>query len=143
MSSPAPVPVVCGIIERGGTFLAARRGPRQTNPGRWEFPGGKVCPDETPEDALVRELREELGAEIALEARLRSHVYSYPSITIELIPFVCTMVSGGLHPSEHAEVRWFAPHEADSIAWTPADILVLKAYIDKRKQCARHARQRA
>jgi 8-oxo-dGTP diphosphatase len=125
------VPVACGIIEQNGTFLAARRGPGQSNPGLWEFPGGKVRPRESAEEALSRELREELGIGVSATARLSSHVHEYPSIVIELIPFLCVLNQGQPQPNEHAEVRWLKPREALSLSWSPADIPVLKEYLGK------------
>src|SRR5512136_1439957 len=123
------VPVVCGIIERRCRFLAAMRGPDRLNAGLWEFPGGKVRRDETVEAALARELREELCVEISVGSRLSTHLHVYPSITIELIPFVCTLVKGRPQSREHTAVRWLESKEALSLAWAPADIPVLNEYL--------------
>jgi 8-oxo-dGTP diphosphatase len=123
------VPVVCAIIERGPKFLAARRAPGQSNAGLWEFPGGKVHAEETPSDALVRELREELGFDVKPAASLSSNRHSYPWISIELIPFVCTIVNGEPEPREHAEIRWVDEKEALELEWAEADKPILREYL--------------
>jgi 8-oxo-dGTP diphosphatase len=130
MPGPLPhaVPVACGIVEQGGRFLAARRGPCRSNAGLWEFPGGKIRADETAEMALTREMREELRLEISITARLSPNRYSYPWITIELNPFICSIVRGEPRLSEHAEIRWVTVQEAKELEWSPADVAVLEEY---------------
>lgn len=123
------VSVVCGIIERGDLFLAALRGPAQSNANLWEFPGGKVCSSETAEAALQRELREELGIEVSVTTPLPSHTFTYPWITIELTPFICTLVHGEPRPREHAEIRWVTLQEAQVLQWAPADVAVVREYL--------------
>jgi 8-oxo-dGTP diphosphatase len=127
-SPSAPVPVVCGIIEREDRFLAALCGNTQSNAGLWEFPGGKICTGETAETALARELREELCLDIAIIAKLPPSRYSYPRMTVELNPFVCFPVRSEPRLCEHAEIRWVTVHEAKALAWAPADVAVLEEY---------------
>jgi 8-oxo-dGTP diphosphatase len=127
------VPVVCGIIEHNNKFLAAQRGTGQSNAGFWEFPGGKVHCGETAEAALLRELKEELAIEVSITVPLASHTYTYPWITINLIPFVCSLTSGEPHPREHAGVKWIDSSDARTLPWTPADVPVLKEYLDSKK----------
>jgi 8-oxo-dGTP diphosphatase len=129
--SPGPVPVVCAIIERKGLMLACRRNPRQTNAGLWEFPGGKVRQGEPLRDALVREIREELGIEVVPNTPLTPVTHTYPWITIELIPFVCSIKQGEPHPHEHAEVRWVDKTEAMGLEWAEADVPIVKEYCQK------------
>ncbi|MGA2507809.1 MAG: (deoxy)nucleoside triphosphate pyrophosphohydrolase [Chitinispirillaceae bacterium] len=133
MPGPLPlsnaVPVACGIIERNDVFLAAQRGAGQSNAGLWEFPGGKIDRGETAETALVRELQEELGIEVAITAKLAPFSHAYPWIAIELIPFVCKIIKGEPHPCEHAEVRWINICNSDLLVWAPADIPVLREYL--------------
>ena len=130
-SAKAGVPVVCGIIERGGTFLAALRGPGQSNAGLWEFPGGKIRTGETAEAALVRELREELGIDVSVRTALTANRHAYPDLTIELIPFICSHFRGEPRPREHTEVRWVTVQEAQALEWAPADVPVLREYLDR------------
>ena len=121
--------VVCAVIFRGSKFLAARRSAAQSNALLWEFPGGKVDQDEIETNALVRELQEELGIVVAAGKRLTPVLYKYPSFTIELIPYLCTIVSGTPHSHEHAEIRWIFPEEAQELEWAPADIPVLQEIV--------------
>ncbi|MBN1130247.1 MAG: (deoxy)nucleoside triphosphate pyrophosphohydrolase [Chitinispirillaceae bacterium] len=123
------VPVVCAVIERNGLILACRRAAGRTNAGFWEFPGGKVKNGETPQEALAREIREELGIGIGVETPLSPVVHPYPWITIELIPFICSLENGEPHPREHAELRWIDRKEAQTLAWAAADVAVAKGYI--------------
>ena len=128
MGSSDPVPVVCAIIERKGLILACCRSPRQTNAGLWEFPGGKVRRSESLRSALVREIREELGIEVVPHRPLTMVTHAYPWITIELIPFVCSIEEGEPHPHEHDAVRWVDKKEAMGLAWAPADAPIVREY---------------
>jgi 8-oxo-dGTP diphosphatase len=130
--SPGPIPVVCAIIERAGLMLACRRNPRQTNAGLWEFPGGKVRQGEPLRDALEREIREELGIEVVPHTPLSPVTHTYPWITIELIPFVCSIDKGEPHPHEHAEVRWVDKKKAMGLEWAEADVPIVGEYCQKR-----------
>lgn len=129
MTGRAAVPVVCAIIERDGRFLAAKRAPAQSNGLLWEFPGGKVGDGESARDALVRELREELGITVKVLSPLTPSTHAYPWITIELIPFICTISDGEPRPHEHAEIRWVTGDEAGRLTWAAADVAVLEEYL--------------
>lgn len=129
-SEAAIVPVVCGIIERGTTFLAALRGNSRSNANLWEFPGGKIRRNETAETALVRELREELNIEVSVKKPLTPNRHTYPHATIELIPFICAIVNGEPNPNEHAEIRWLDATSAQGLPWAPADLPILKEYLN-------------
>jgi 8-oxo-dGTP diphosphatase len=134
MQSQSPVPVVCAIIERGALFLAARRAPGMSNEGLWEFPGGKVHEGESNDAALVREINEELGIIVAPGPGLHISLYTYPWISIKLIPLLCTIVEGEPHPHEHDEVKWVDPATARTLHWAPADIPILNEYIVARAE---------
>ncbi|MFP4015315.1 MAG: (deoxy)nucleoside triphosphate pyrophosphohydrolase [Chitinispirillaceae bacterium] len=127
----APVKVSCAIIEEGEKILVARRGAQQSQAGLWEFPGGKVDLNETAEEALVRELQEELGIYVAVERSLTPVVHSYPTLYIELIPFVCRIVRGKPYPHEHSEILWLHPVSASTLDWAPADIPILEEYLSR------------
>lgn len=119
--------VVGAAIVRDGAILCARRGPGGPLADLWEFPGGKIEPNELPHDALVREIREELGCEISVDANVNSHTHSYPFARITLHTYVCSIVAGDPVPTEHSEVTWLRPSELHSLDWAPADIPAVTA----------------
>lgn len=92
--------------------------------GLWEFPGGKVEPDESPREALVREIEEELGCTIAVGEEITRTTHAYDFATIVLTTFWCALLDGEPEPesSEHHELRWLPPAELSSLDWAPADI---------------------
>jgi 8-oxo-dGTP diphosphatase len=92
----------------------------------WEFPGGKVDPGESPESALVRELREELAVEVEVGPPLGPVVWNYGEKTIRLRPFWCAILSGDLLALEHEQVLWILPADFDRLPWAPADIPILR-----------------
>lgn len=118
--------VVCGVIGNGeGLYLACQRPAGKHLGGLWEFPGGKVDPGESPEAALVRELREELAVDVELGASLTPVVWDYAGKTIRLLPFHCTIIGGELQALEHQDLRWCAPAHFGSLDWAEADIPIL------------------
>ncbi|AHF89961.1 NUDIX hydrolase [Opitutaceae bacterium TAV5] len=134
MSAPASassvVSVVCALIEREGRVFVAQRPPHKHLGGKWEFPGGKIEPGETPEAALVRECREELGCEVVPGERLPEAVHDYGTVVIRLIPFVARLAEPAIDPqsSEHAAVRWILPEEFASLDMPAADEPIVRAY---------------
>lgn len=121
MSSAAARPVVGAAIVVDGRLLAARRTEPPQLAGGWELPGGKVDPGETPEQACVREVREELGCEIEVGRLLEGR----QQLTTELVlqAYVCRLVEGEPDPMllEHDALRWLAPEELEDLRWLPAD----------------------
>ena len=103
-------------------MLCAQRGPRGALAGLWEFPGGKVEPDEFPRHAIEREIAEELGCvvEVGDEVTTTSHEYDFGVVT--LTTFWCRLVEGTPDPTEHADLVWLAPVDLDTLAWAPADL---------------------
>ena len=116
-----PVEVVAALIWSDGRFLACRRPPDKARPLLWEFAGGKVEPNETREQAVVRECREELDIIIRPESVFREVVHDYPDITIRLTLFNAVIVSGEPRAIEHCELRWLTPEEARDYPFCPAD----------------------
>lgn len=119
------IEVVCGVIgNEDGCFLACLRPRGKHLGGLWEFPGGKVEPGESPAHALERELREELGVDVAVGAALDPVPWSYDRGDICLLPFLCVITSGDLRPIEHERLHWCAPEDFQTLAWAPADLPV-------------------
>ena len=117
----APVEVVAAVIERDGRILACRRAPGRAAAGRWEFPGGKVEPGETDEQALVREIREELGVDIAMGERVPGEWPLHGDLVLHL--YRATLAGGEPMPLEqHDEIRWVAIADFDSVDWLPSDV---------------------
>ena len=112
--------VVAAIIRDKGRIFATQRGYGPYKDG-WEFPGGKIEPGETPEEALKREIREELDTEIEVGEPAGHIEYDYPEFHLSMDCFFCTLLSGSLTLKEHEAARWLSPAELDSISWLPAD----------------------
>lgn len=114
--------VVGAVIVNDGRVLCAQRGPDGSLPGMWEFPGGKIEEHETPADALVREIREELNCEVTLEEEITTTSYEYDFGTVTLTTFYCRLTRGHPQISEHETFEWATPVELDRFDWAPADI---------------------
>ena len=105
-------------------IYATRRGKGEFK-GGWEFPGGKREEGEDGEQTVVREIREELGADIAVESHLGTVEWQYPSFFLVMDCYLCHVRDGRLTLSEHDEARWLALEDIGSVAWLPADTLVV------------------
>ena len=113
--------VVAAAIERDGRYLVARRTRPADVAGRWEFPGGKVEPGETEEQALAREIREELGVEIAINERVPGEWPLHSDLVLHL--YRATLSGGEPMPLEqHDEIRWVTIADFDSVDWLPSDV---------------------
>ena len=117
--------VAAAIIREGGRIFATQRGYGEFK-DFWEFPGGKVEPGETPEEALVREIREELDTEISVGERAARVEYDYPEFHLSMECFFAEVVSGGLVLKEHEAARWLSGEELDSVDWLPADLELIE-----------------
>ena len=113
-------------ILRNGRVFATQRGYGDWK-DYWEFPGGKIEPGETPEEALAREIREELDTVIAVGGKLASVVYDYPAFRLSMDCFFAEVLEGDLILKEHEAARWLDREELESVQWLPADLEVLKA----------------
>ena len=118
------IKVVAAIIAEKGRIFATQRGYGEFKDG-WEFPGGKIEEGETPQQALVREIQEELDTEVEVGDLLGTVEYDYPTFHLSMQCFLCRIKSGRLNLKEHEAARWLAEDELDSVDWLPADIEVL------------------
>lgn len=132
-SAPHPaLPVVCAlIVDDAGRVLVAQR-PKHKHLGlSWEFPGGKVEAGETPENALIREIHEELGCHILPLHPLPACRHDYGTLLIELLPFVARLApeSPAPSPNEHPAVNWLRPEQLGTLDLAPADRSVLRHFL--------------
>lgn len=130
------IKVVAAIIIENGNVFATQRGYGEFKDG-WEFPGGKVEANETPEDALVREIKEELDTEIEVLELLDTVEYDYPKFHLSMDCFICKMKSGDLILKEHEAAKWLTKETLDSVDWLPADeglIGKIEEYLGKETQ---------
>lgn len=136
-SKSDPVFVVAAVIYRLGDpekrILVVRRGPEQSGAGSWEFPGGKVERGESPEQALVREIDEELGLVIHVGESLGEVLYSYPNKTIRLRVYWAEAVSTDLSLTEHDAFKWCLPEEVEISELSEAD----RPFVEKLLQSKR------
>ena len=120
MNERKHIEVVAAIILRERRIFATQRGYGEWKDW-WEFPGGKIEPGESPEDALKREIREELATEIEVDELLTTVEYDYPKFHLTMHCYLCTIISGDLTLLEHEDARWLALDELDCVKWLPAD----------------------
>lgn len=115
------VKVVAAIIRNQDKIFATQRGYGEFQ-GGWEFPGGKIETGETPEEALVREIKEELDTLIVPGRKIACIEYDYPQFHLSMECFWAEIVSGELILKEHKDAKWLSKGELDSVAWLPADL---------------------
>ena len=120
------IEVVAAIIHQGGKILATQRGYGE-HKGMWEFPGGKMEPGETQEEAIRREIAEELNVQICVERKVCTVEYDYPQFHLTMHCFWCSMAGGELVLKEHESAQWLERTQWDAVEWLPADVEVVKA----------------
>ena len=127
--------VVAAIIIKDNKIFATQRGYGEFKDG-WEFPGGKVEQGEAPENAIVREIKEELDTTIEVKDYFDTVEYDYPNFHLSMKCYICTVVSGKLELLEHEAAKWLDKDSLDTVDWLPADLgLVdkLKYYLSKNR----------
>ncbi|MHA7127092.1 (deoxy)nucleoside triphosphate pyrophosphohydrolase [Janibacter indicus] len=116
------IDVVGAVIVERGRILCAQRGPGGPLGGMWEFPGGKIEPGESPEQALAREIDEELQCSVTVGPRVTTTRHQYSFAIINLSTYWCDLEHGEPATTEHASLQWLRPTELDRLEWAPADI---------------------
>ncbi|MDR2281855.1 MAG: (deoxy)nucleoside triphosphate pyrophosphohydrolase [Sphingobacterium sp.] len=123
--------VTCAIIVHDDKILICQRSATMKLPLKWEFPGGKVEAGESKEECLRREVQEELGITIGIGQALTPVAYDYPAFSICLSPFVCTLESGTVRPTQHAQALWVNATELLDYDWAEADIPIVMEYLNQ------------
>ncbi|MFC3561154.1 (deoxy)nucleoside triphosphate pyrophosphohydrolase [Pedobacter jamesrossensis] len=124
------IPVSCAIIvSEDSKILATQRSSRMSLSLKWEFPGGKIEREESPERTIVREIKEELHIEISINSQLPSVTHHYENFSIILIPFICKIEHGEIKLTEHQAFRWLNPNKLLDLDWAEADIPVAQHYL--------------
>ena len=124
------ITVAAAIIVRGGRIFCAKRSGKKANPHKWEFPGGKVERGETPEMALIREIKEELHTEIRIIGHYKTVVHPYDAYTVQLTTYWCEIVSGTIELIDHVEARFLEVSDLAKLDWAPADRPIVEGLTD-------------
>jgi len=110
-------------------ILCALRSPEMSLPNLWEFPGGKIEEGENPEEALVREIKEELGCTINVFEKIEEVHHEYPNIIVNLLTYKAKIIAGEPKAKEHAELKWVPIQELQTLEWAPADVPTIDALL--------------
>jgi 8-oxo-dGTP diphosphatase len=119
------IEVVAAIIRKEDKIFATQRGYGEWKDW-WEFPGGKIEAGETPEEALKREIQEELSTEISVDELLCTVEYDYPAFHLTMHCYLCSLLTEALHLNEHEAAKWLTMEELNSVKWLPADMEVVE-----------------
>jgi 8-oxo-dGTP diphosphatase len=119
--------VVAAIITDGERILATQRGYGAFK-GKWEFPGGKIEAGEMPEQALQREIKEELQLEIAIQRFVSTVHYEYPDFILNMDCYLCNIVGGNMSLMEHQAAVWLVPEQLTTVEWLPADVELVEQF---------------
>ena len=123
------IEVVAAIIIKDGQVFATQRGYGEFQ-GWWEFPGGKMEAGESPQEALKREIREELDADVLVKELLETVEWDYPNFHLTMHCFICNLLSESLHLNEHEAATWLTHATLKSVKWLPADEILLDKIAD-------------
>lgn len=125
--------VVAAVIKNDdGKILIAQRNLKKSQGGLWEFPGGKIEPNESREEAIVREIKEELTIDIEVEGYLAEKVFNYSDKDVNLIAMKCRILKGDIKLTEHEDAKWVNEDELDQFEFAPADMFIVERLIGKK-----------
>jgi 8-oxo-dGTP diphosphatase len=110
------------IYNERNEILCALRSKKMSMPNLWEFPGGKIEKGEHPEEALVREIHEELGCRIEVHEKIAEVHYEYPNVIVNLLTYKAKIIEGQPKAKEHSELKWVSLQDLSTLEWAPADI---------------------
>lgn len=119
------IEVVAAIIKKDNKYFVTQRGHGKLK-GKWEFPGGKIEAGETREEALKREIMEELGVDISVDKHFHTIEHTYSDCHIILHCYLCTVVKGKIELLEHSDAKWLDAEHIDQVDWLPADIDIIE-----------------
>ena len=124
------IDVVAAIItNKEEKILIAKRSLKKSQGGLWEFPGGKIEKNESKEDAIVREIKEELNMDVKVDSSFDEKIYEYPDKTIRLIALNCSMISDSYEVLEHEDIKWISEEEFKAYEFAPADIYFIEKIV--------------
>lgn len=121
--------VAAVITNENSKILITQRNFRKSQGGLWEFPGGKIEPNETRENAIVRELKEELNIDIKVESYIDERVFKYPEKEINLIALKCNILGGNMVLKEHEDAKWIERKDLNNYDFAPADLFIVEKII--------------
>lgn len=125
------IKVVAGVILDNDKVLITRRAPKENFAGGWEFPGGKIEVNETPQECLVRELKEELSIEVSIGKFCTEVTHDYGDMQVNLIAYYCTIIGGKIQVSVHDKYKWVEIKDLLKYALLPADVPIAKKVMEK------------
>ncbi len=128
------IAVVGAVLVRDGRILAAQRGEGMSLAGRWEFPGGKIEPGETPQETLRREIVEELGCRIEIGELVARTEHAYDFGLVDLSTYWCRLIDGEPALTEHAALVWADAEELAALEWAPADVEAVETILAERER---------
>ena len=123
--------VVAAVIQNEeGKILIAQRNLKKSQGGLWEFPGGKIEPNETKEEAIIREIKEEMDIDIEAKKFIGQKVFNYPDKDINLIAIECKQIKGDIKLNEHEDIKWVNKNELRNFNFAPADKFIINAILE-------------
>ena len=126
------IKVAAAVIVSDGKILAAKRKNERLGGGFWEFPGGKIEKGESHENALRREIQEELGVDISIDGFVCTTDFDYPSFHLTMHCYLCTILAGELELREHKSARWLVLSSLNEVMWLPADKEIVEYLLENR-----------